>query len=177
MLEIDVFMDEAYDERTKEFVRTNPVRVRLEHSLVTLSKWESLWEIPFLGKEEKTQEQLLSYLKIMIVDDDISPEVFQKLVENHVSEVSDYIAAKQTATTVPNVPGAVGNSETKTAELIYYWMITLNIPVEFQHWHLNKLLMLIRVINFKNDPKKTQMSLKDRRALNRARRQQLNTRG
>lgn len=177
MLEIDVALDEDYDEESGKFVSTKSFRVRLEHSLVSLSKWESLWEVPFLGKEEKTHEQTLSYIDAMILNEDLPPGVFQKLIEKHAGQINDYIIAKHTATTVPTIPGAVENREVTTAELIYYWMINLNIPVEFEHWHLNRLLMLIRVVNFKNDPKKAPMSAKDRRALNRARRKKLNSKG
>lgn len=177
MLEIDVYMDERYDEKNEKFVPTNPYRVSLEHSLVTLSKWESFWEIPFLTDKDKTPEQTISYVKMMILDDEIPPEVFQRLVENHIPEINAYISKKHTASTVPDVPGSAGNAETKTAELIYYWMIQLGIPVKFEHWHLNRLLMLIRVVNFKNDPKAGKMSQKDRRALNKARQKQYNTKG
>jgi hypothetical protein len=175
MLEIDVVVKDGYDEENEKFVAAETFKVRLEHSLVSLSKWESLWEVPFLGKGEKTQKQTLSYIELMLLDE-IPPEVFRKLVERHLGEVNDYISAKQTATTVPTSKGPASR-ETYTAELIYYWMISLKIPVEFENWHLSRLLTLIRVINYKNDPKQSKMSAKDRRALNRARRDQNNTRG
>lgn len=176
MLEIDVCLEESYDDSTKRFT-SKTHKVRLEHSLVSLSKWESLWEESFLNKDAKTHEQTVSYLRMMILDDDLPPEVFQKLVENHISAVNDYITAKHTATTVPTNPNAPKNPEIVTAELIYYWMISLGIPMECQYWHLNRLLMLVRVVNYKNDPKKTKLSQKDRRALNQARRKKLGTRG
>lgn len=176
MLEIDVATEENFDESINKFVVVKSAKVRLEHSLVSLSKWESFWEEPFLGKAEKTSEQTLSYIRMMLLDE-ISPEVFRKLIEKHGSEINDYVSSKQTATTVPDVPGGTQNRETKTAELIYYWMISLGIPMECQYWHLNRLLMLIRVVNFKNEPKKTKMSVKDRRALNKARQRQYGTKG
>lgn len=176
MLEIDVTLEEGYDEENEKFVAIRSFTVRLEHSLVSLSKWESLWEEPFLGKKDKTQKQALSYVEMMILDDNLPPEIFHNLVENHLQEINDYITAKMSATTVPKTSGAP-SQETHTSELIYYWMITLNIPVEFEHWHLNRLLMLIQVINYKNDPNQSKLSPKDRRALNRARRQQHNTKG
>jgi hypothetical protein len=177
MLEIDVVLDEDYDEETESFVPKTSYRVSLEHSLVSLSKWESLWEVPFLGKETKTHQQTLSYIEMMILDDKVPPGVFQKLVERHLPAVNDYIGAKHTATTVPPGPSTARSQETITSELIYYWMISLNIPVQFENWHLGRLLTLIRVVNFKNDPKTTKMSQKDRRALNRARLSKHNTRG
>lgn len=177
MLEIDVPMDDNFDEDTETFGSSQIFRVKLEHSLVSLSKWEAVWEISFLNNKDMTPEQTVSYLRMMILNDDLPPEVFQKLVENHIPEVNEYISAKHTATTVPTVPGAPQNEEIKTAELIYYWMIQLGIPMECQYWHLNRLLMLVRVVNFKNDPKMPKMSAKDRRALNKERQKKYNTRG
>lgn len=175
MLKIDVVMKEWYDEDALKFVKTT-VAVSLEHSLVTVSKWESVWEKAFLGKEEKTNEQTLSYVKLMILNDDLSLEVFQKLIENHLEEVKAYIEAPMTATKVHTNPNAAQSREVVTSELIYYWMLSLNVPVQFENWHLNRLITLIQVINLKNTPKK-KMSLNDRRNLNRKRLSALNARG
>ena len=176
MLEIDVALGESYDETTKSFVSSNSYKVRLEHSLVSLSKWESVWEEPFLGKKEKTSEQTLSYIEMMILNEDLPPGVFRKLIENHSAEIQEYIAADHSATKLPNDPNSPQSREITTSELIYYWMISMNIPVEFEHWHLNRLITLVRVINLKNTPKK-KMSASERRNLNRARLVKHGTRG
>jgi hypothetical protein len=176
MLEIQVILGENYDETANKFTAESSVNVCLEHSLVSVSKWESVWEVPFLSDKDKTQKQTLSYVEMMVLNHDLPPGIFHKLVENHLQEVMDYVKADMTATKVPVVPGGSQNKDVHTAELIYYWMITLDIPVEFQHWHLNRLLTLIKVINFKNTPA-AKMSPKDRRELNRARRAKLNTTG
>jgi hypothetical protein len=176
MLEIDVVLEETYNEETSEFGSGSSHRVRLEHSLVTMSKWEAIWETPFLGKKDKTDKQILSYVELMLLDDDLPPEVFLKLIENHLGEIKDYVAASMTATKLHTDPNAPGSREIITAELIYYWMISMQVPVEFEHWHLNRLVTLIRVINLKNSPKK-KMSLQERRALNRARQSKHGTRG
>lgn len=176
MLEIDVVMEESFDEIKSEFVAGKAFKVKLEHSLFSLSKWESVWNEVFLSNKEKTEEQTLSYIKMMIVNDDIPPEVFSKLVDNHLGEVNDYVSATMTATTIKSSATAPQNRETVTAELIYYWMISLNIPVEFQHWHLNRLFTLMQVINLKSTPAK-KMTSKERRDLNNARRAQYKTRG
>ena len=176
MLEINVVLEESFDETTSKFVASNSVKVRLEHSLVSVSKWESVWEEAFLGKKDKTQEQTLSYIKMMIVEGDLPPEVFQNLVEKHLEEVKNYVAANMTATTISSDPNASQSREVVTSELIYYWMISLNIPAQFEHWHLNRLITLIRVINLKNTPKK-KMTNSERRNLNRSRQAQYNTRG
>lgn len=178
MLELDVTAPEMYDEETKKFVLEKR-RVRLEHSLVTVSKWESFWEVAFLGDKPKTPEQTVSYIRMMIVGDEPPPEIFQSLVEHHIEEIQKYIGAKMTATTVPELNETPGRKETITSELIYYWMISMQVPVEFEHWHLNRLIMLIRVIGFKNKPKSKQprMTLAQRRALNEERLAKYNTRG
>lgn len=176
MLELDVVMDELYDETTSKFVTTNSVKVILEHSLLSVSKWESFWEIPFLGKKEKTREQSISYVRFMVINDDFPPGVFERLIEAHLDDVNKYVSAEMTATKLHNDPNASQSRDIVTSELIYYWMISMNIPVEFEHWHLNRLLTLIRVINLKNQPKK-KMSNTDRRNLNRQRLSRHNTRG
>lgn len=176
MLELNVTTVESYDESTLKFTTTASVRVELEHSLVSVSKWESLWEVPFLGKEDKTSEQMVSYVRMMIQGDDPPPEVFNRVLADHLPEIKAYIEAKMTATTIAESQGPAGRPETITSELIYYWMISMQIPVEFQHWHLNRLIMLIRVITVKNAPKK-KMSAADRKALNQQRLAKYNTRG
>ena len=176
MLELDVVMEESFDETTSKFVKVDSVRVKLEHSLSSVSKWESFWEVAFLGKKEKTHEQTLSYVRLMILNDNLPPEVFQKLVDDHLDAVKNYVSSAMTATKLHDNPNAPQSREVITSELIYYWMVSLNIPVEFENWHLNRLITLIRVINLKNSPKK-KMSMSDRRNLNRQRLSNHNTRG
>jgi hypothetical protein len=176
MLEIDVVMEETYDESRNRFLIVNSHRVRLEHSLVSTSKWESLWKIPFLSKKDKTPNQLLSYVKFMILNDELPPGVFQKLITEHLETIRDYIADEMTATKLYVDPNASQSREIITTELIYYWMITLNVPVEFQDWHLNRLITLIRTTNLKNSPKR-KMSARERSELNKARLAKYNTRG
>jgi hypothetical protein len=176
MLEIDVVIDETFDEITNKFAVGSSVKVRLEHSLSSMSKWESVWEEPFLGKKDKTQKQTVSYIEMMILNDDLPPEVFQKLIAHHLETVMAYVSANMTATKLRVDPNSPQSRETITSELIYYWMISMNIPVQFEHWHLNRLITLIRVINLKNSPKK-KMSATERKNLNRQRLQQRGTTG
>lgn len=176
MLEIDVATEWSFDEKADKFVASRSFRVRLEHSLVSASKWESLWKEAFLGKKDKTPQQTLSYVKLMILDDELPPGVFHKLITEHLDAVKDYIDDSMTATKIYTDPNAPQSREVITTELIYYWMISLNIPVEFQHWHLNRLITLIRTVNLKNAPKR-KMSAKERRDLNRSRLAKANSRG
>jgi len=176
MLEIDVTMEESFDEESNTFVTVTSFKVRLEHSLVSMSKWESLWKKPFLGKDKKTQKEIVSYIKFMILNDELPAGVFSRLIDAYVQSIQEYIADEMTATKLYNDPNAPTSREIITSELIYYWMVSLNIPVEFQDWHLNRLITLIRVINLKNTPKK-KMTLNQRRELNRSRLNKYNTRG
>lgn len=176
MLEINVTTEESYDEIECKFRVIDSFAVRLEHSLVSVSKWESLWKKAFLGSKDKTSEEIISYVEFMILNDELPPGVFHKLLKEHREEIQTYIADEMTATKLYNDPNAPTSRETVTSELIYYWMISMNIPVEFQHWHINRLITLIRVINVKNTPKK-KMSLNERRALNRSRLSKHKTRG
>jgi hypothetical protein len=176
MLEIDIGLEESYDETTATFVKTNSVKVQLEHSLSSVSKWESVWEEPFLGKKNKTRKQTISYVEMMILNDNLPSGVFQELIENHLEAVMTYVSSDMTATKIHADPNSSQSRETVTSELIYYWMISLNVPVQFEHWHLNRLITLIRVINLKNTPKK-KMSATERRNLNKHRLKQLGTRG
>lgn len=175
MLKLYVKLEEFFDSASEQFGERG-IDVELEHSLAALAKWESFWERPFLGKEPFTDEQTTSYVKMMVLDGELSPEVFAKLFAQHGETINAYIQAKMTATTIREPAKKGGAQEIITAELIYHWMISMQIPMECQYWHLNRLLMLIRVISVKNSPKK-KMTMKDRRLLNEQNRAKLGTRG
>lgn len=180
MLQITIPAVELFDERIDEFISTKEQTLQLEHSLVSLDKWESKWCKPFLSKQDKTPEELLDYIKCMTITQNVDPNVYQFLTDDNLREINSYIEAPMTATTFSDDKNAKKNREIITAELIYYWMIALNIPFECRKWHLNKLLTLVKVCNIKNQPPK-KTSKKDllarNAALNAARRKQLNTSG
>lgn len=180
MLHIVVPKTELWDESKNEFISCEETHLQLEHSLVSVSKWEAKWRKPFLSKEPKTQEETTDYVKCMTITQNVKPEVYQCLTPKNISTINDYISAPMTATTFSEDRSGRANREQVTSELIYYWMITLNIPVEFQKWHLNRLLTLVKICNIKNQPPK-KMSKKDTMskyaALNAARRKQLNSKG
>lgn len=181
MLQIKVPMTpEGWDDVKQEFVEPRYQILQLEHSLVSLSKWESKWCRSFFSKREKTSEEIVDYIKCMTITQNVKPEVYEHLTRENIREIQQYIEAPMTATYFSEDKNGRANTETVTAELIYYWMIALNIPFECQKWHLNRLLTLVRVCNVKNQPPK-KMSKRDimRRnaSLNAARKQKLNTRG
>lgn len=183
MLRLKVVIAEGYDDQTNSFVEASSVVLELEHSLLSLSKWESKHEIPFLGDQNKTNEQVLDYVCMMNSSGEIPPEVLMHMGPEHFDAVNNYINAKMTATTFRD-KREPKNNEIITAELIYYWMIALGIPFECQEWHLNRLLTLIKVCNIKNKPKDkaaasgmTKSTAAERRALNDQRRREAGSSG
>lgn len=169
---------EYYDEENGRFIPPETITLQMEHSLVSISLWESKWNVPFLSTQ-LTDEQTFDYIKCMNTTPDVDPEVFDHLSQENVLQIKNYIEAPMTATTFKK-ENSKGGKEIITNELIYYWMISLQIPVEFQHWHLNRLLTLIRVCNIKNQPPKKMGKreiMSRNAALNAQRRAQLNSKG
>lgn len=180
MLEIEIPAVELWDERINEFITIKAQRLKLEHSLVSLSKWESTWCKPFLTDDERTDEEMIDYIKCMTITQNVDPQIYNYLSEDNYKAVKDYINAPMTATTFSNEKKGVKGREIITSEIIYYWMIAMNIPSEYQKWHLNRLLTLVKVCSIKNDKPKKQSKrdiMSRNAALNAARRQQLNSRG
>jgi hypothetical protein len=180
MLTVIVPGVEMFDEGAQEFVTQNDVTLELEHSLVSLSKWESIYEKPFLGKSEKTTEEILGYVKAMTLTPGVPEEIYFKLSEENIEAINSYIDAKMTATWFSEAPGAPKTRDVVTAEVIYYWMITFQIPFECERWHLNRLFTLIRVCNIKQaKPKKMSRAeiAARNRELNAQRKAQVGTRG
>lgn len=150
MLKITIPESEQWDEQKQEFVYTKECSISLEHSLISLHKWEAKWNKPFLGKDEKTDEELLDYIRCMTVSQSVDQNVYNALTKENIKDIFDYISAPMTATTFRSNANNRNNKEILTAEIIYYWMVAFNIPFECQKWHLNQLLTLIRVCNIKN---------------------------
>ena len=177
MLTIIIPETELYDEIKNEFKIVKEQKLVLEHSLVSLSKWESKWHKPFLSKEDKTHAETIDYIRCMTVNS-VDPAVYDCMPISAINAVNAYISDPMTATTInePRKP----NHEIITSEIIYYWMVALQIPFECQKWHLNRLLTLINVCNIKNKPPKKMSSrevMSRNASLNAARRKALHTRG
>lgn len=180
MLTIVVPGEEHYDETENLFSTINDVVLDLEHSLASLSKWESKFQKPFLSPEKKTTEETFEYIRMMILTPSYPPEIFVKFTTDNLDKITEYIDSKQSATTFGEMPKKKGAGQIITSELIYYWMATFGIPFECQYWHLNRLFALIRICNVKNSKPKP-MSRNERaqmyRDLNAQRRAQLGTKG
>lgn len=181
MLQITVpISPEGWDEERQEFVDPQVKTLQLEHSLVSISKWESKWHKAFLSKKDKTEEEIFDYVKCMTLTQNVDPSVYDHLTVDNVNQIKAYIEDPMTATVINTNSLDKSNKETVTSELIYYWMIALNIPSEYQKWHINRLLKLIEVCNVKNSPPKKRSKsdiMRSNAALNAARRKQLGTRG
>lgn len=182
MLQIVVPASELFDEKTETFLTTKETTLRLEHSLLSISKWESKWCKPFLPKnkeDKRTPKEMLDYIKCMSLVGNVPDEVFTALTSENMIAINNYINHPMTATTVRNRPGTPGQSEIVTSELVYYWMVAYNIPFECEKWHINRLLTLIRVCNAKQNPQKmsSRELAKRNHELNAARRKALHTKG
>jgi len=180
MLTLVIPSVELYNSKTNEFFNTKGHTLKLEHSLVSLSKWESKWNIPFLTKTDKTREQTLDYIRCMTITQNVDPSVFNNITQHEIDQITEYIEAPMTATTFGKSQDKKTSREVITAEIVYYWMIAFNIPFECQTWHLNRLLTLVNVCSIKNQPKgkmDRRHALKRQSELNAARKQALNTTG
>ena len=185
MLKLVIPAVEGWDEEKEEFVElAKEQTLQLEHSLVSVSKWEAKWGKPFLdSKRKKTREETIDYIRCMTLTQHVDPKVYKRIKNSHIDEVNEYISSKMTATwfsedNKKNLPKT--SSKQITSELIYYWMIAMNIPSEYQKWHLNRLLTLIQVCNLENKPSKPMSKrelMRHNRELNAARKRQLNTKG
>jgi hypothetical protein len=180
MLQITVPGTEFWDSQKQEFVTTTEQKLQLEHSLVSLSKWESKWCKPFLANDNKTDEELLDYIRCMTITQNVKPETYESLSRENLATIDAYINAPMTATTFSDTTNRKFNREIITSEIIYYWMVSLNIPSCYEKWHLNRLITLIKVCNIKNQPPRKmgrRETMSRNAAINASRRRQLNTKG
>lgn len=179
MLRIIVPGEEFWDEVTETFSTVNDQVIELQHSLLSVSKWESKYQIPFLSTEDKTTEQIYDYIRCMSMTP-IDEEVFTRLTAAELSQVNDHVDSPESATTFGTMPDRKGRGETITSELMYYWMVAFEIPFECEKWHLNRLFALIRICNIKNSPpekRSRHQVAQQNREINAKRREALQTNG
>lgn len=184
MLEITIQGKEFWDYEHNEFVYSPPFTLRLEHSLLSISKWESKWKKPFLDKNTpKSREESMDYVRCMTLNQNVPPEIYESIGPDEMKQITDYIEDSQTATWFSEEQKRKGVMSSKkiTSELIYYWMSALNLPFDkCEKWHISRLMTLIEVCNAENaPPKKMSKSAIHRQNhdLNAARRRKYNTKG
>lgn len=180
MLQITIPAAEYFDDETQMFVETKEQRLQLEHSLVSISKWESKWKKPYLNNKDISREESLDYIRCMTITQNVNPLVYYAIPDDILKQIMDYIADPMTATTFRESNSGRGGGEIITSEIIYYWMTEYNIPPEYQKWHFNRLMTLIKVCSIKKNPQKKMTKaeiLRNNRELNAARRKKMNTKG
>lgn len=179
---IKIEEQEMFNSETNEFYIIKATEFKIEHSLVSVSKWESKWHIPFLEESfAKTDEMLIDYVKCMTISQNVDPRVYENLSASVIKEINEYIEDPMTATVIKSRNQKKYGGSYVTSEIIYYWMIAQNIPVEFEKWHLNRLLTLIQVCSEKNSTDNKQMNKRDilnqNKMLNAYRRNKYKTKG
>ena len=171
---------EFFNEQTGEFINIKPQKLMLEHSLLSISKWESKWKKPFFSEEEMSPAMFKDYIRCMTITPNVNPLLYESLTYNDLNKIRKYIKDPMTATTIKHMNGGKSNKKI-TSELVYYWMFALNIPMECEKWHFNRLMTLIEVSSIESNPKKKKMGMRDIYAqnaeLNRQRRALHNTKG
>ena len=181
MLTIVIPSNEKWNEITEEFIYSKGQTIQLEHSLVSISKWEAKWKKPFLSSKDKTNDETLDYIRCMTITQNVSPEIYSHLTKENLKDIEDYIESSMTATIFSRDNNSnKGPTEIITSEIIYYWMITLNIPFECQKWHIKRLLTLIKVCDIKNQTPQKQSTrdiMIENTRINEERKIRLNTKG
>jgi hypothetical protein len=180
MLKLTIIGTEYFNEETETFESVDNIDLELEHSLLSLSKWESKYKKPFLTSEKKTMQETVDYILAMILTPDYPEDIFQRLSQTDIRQINEYVDSSESATTFGTMPERKGVGEVITSELIYYWMVAFTIPFECERWHLNRLFALIRICNIKASPPKKMSRgeiARRNRDLNAQRRAQYNTKG
>lgn len=180
MLELSIKGVDLYDELKEEFIYIPPTKLRLEHSLVSISKWEEKWEKVFLSKDPMSHEETIDYVRCMTITQNVDPMVYEYLTDDHIRQVMQYIEKKASATWFSDTPKSQGKKQVITSELVYYWMFSYKIPKECEKWHFNRLMILIQIFSIENAPKKKMSRneiLSRNKALNDARLKAMGTTG
>jgi hypothetical protein len=182
MLRIIIPDSELFNENTQEFFTVKGQTITLEHSLLSLSKWESKWHKPFLNNKDLTPNEVLDYIRCMTLTKNVDPQLYLSIPEEVYSKIQKYMDDTMTATWFDDKKSSTSKSQREivTSEIIYYWMITLGIPLECEKWHINRLLTLIKVCQIKNTPGKKMSRreiLSQNHLINEQRKHQLHTKG
>ncbi len=180
MIKIAVPDTEYYDEQTETFEYVKGCTLKLEHSLISISKWESKWKKPYLSEVSKSYEEKLDYIRCMTINNVDDSRVYSSIPISDIERIYKYINDPMTATTFNEKKKSPRSKQTVTSELIYYWMVYWGIPFEAEKWHINRLISLIRICNIKGQrPEKmsNREIMSQNHSLNKARRAKFHTRG
>lgn len=153
-LKVEIPGQDLFDNEKLEFLKSDAIVLEFEHSLVSLSKWEARFNKPFLSQDTKTDEETYGYLEAMCLTPGVTPDIFKRIPKEEFIKINEYIEAKMTATWFKDNSNQRRSREIITSEIIYNWMLSMNVPLECEHWHLNRLFTLLRVVNEKNKPQK-----------------------
>lgn len=177
MLKLLIDSFDVWDDNSQEFITYDKKTICLEHSLLSVSKWESIYKKPFLNESEKSPQEVIDYFKCMLIDESDSVYL-NNISDKDVQKIQEYIEDPMTASWVSGDTSR--DRSVITSELIYYWMVSAQIPFETERWHLNRLLMLIRIFGEKTNPsrkKSRAQIIEEQRRLNNERRAKLGTNG
>lgn len=183
MLTVIIEPSELWDEVNERFIQfKDRITLELEHSLVSVSKWESKFRKPFLSNNEKSQEEIAGYFEAMIISGEVPENMALRWSDENIIQINEYMSSEQSATTFSETAEqrSAGRSEIVTSELIYFWMVSYQIPLECENWHLNRLFALLRICNIKNTPPKKRSAseiARERREINARRKEELGTTG
>ena len=179
MLQITIPETEIFNEITSEFIYVKQTNLRLEHSLLSISKWEENWGKSYIDTDKKTREETLDYIRCMTITPNVDPNVYRCITNPIMQQINQYIDRPMTATRLPK-PKPSAKKKIITSEEIYYQMFELGIPLEFEKRHLNRLLMQIRVCQAYREPAKkrsTSEIISSHRAINEANKKRFKTKG
>ena len=180
MLPLTIQGFDLFDEASNVFIPVKGQTNILEHSLVSISKWEMKYKKPFLSREPKTREETIDYVRFMTVTQNVNPLLYEHISDKQIEEINRYLDDPMTATTFNKEEGKGGSVRVITSEEIYYYMVSYRIPPEYQKWHFNRLMTLIRICDEMNKPKKKMRNgeiARSNRSLNKARRARSGSRG
>lgn len=151
--------DELFDEETNTFLHPVGKKLHLEHSLLSISKWEAEWEIPFLNTD-KTSEQSLSYIKCCVLDDDFDELLLNTLSDKNILDFNAYLSKGMTAKKIIDLRSSLSqkrksrrpaSQKALTSEDIYYSMIQFHVWKECEEWPLQRLLSLLQLCSLKSN--------------------------
>ena len=184
MLQIKIPANEFFDEQKNLFINTKEITLTLEHSLISISKWEQKFHKPFIKTVTTqgaiTDEEWKYYIQCMTITQNVDPMVYEGIGLDLTTQILEYIDDPMTATTFNDHGRKPGKQQIVTSELIYYWMISFGIPFECEKWHLNRLLTLIKTCDVKSSPRKKKSrneTIQEYAALNKARRAAAHSKG